>query len=107
MWAAVLAWRSSFRRRAGRPGHARTGTPVKWTRERSESLVSDTHGRDAELDSEMALDEHGKILAIPVNADYGVGAYLAASAPVPACIGSMVYQNVYDFGAMHIHRGIR
>ena len=79
------------------------GRPVKWTGERSESLVSDTHGRDAELDSEMALDEHGKILAIRVNADYGVGAYLAASAPVPACIGSMVYQNVYDFGAMHIH----
>ena len=79
------------------------GRPVKWTGDRSESLVSDTHARDAETDSEMALDENGKILAIRVKADYGVGAYLSASAPVPACIGSMVYQNVYEYGAMHIH----
>ena len=34
--------------------------PVKWTATRSESLVSDTHGRDAECLSEMALDENGK-----------------------------------------------
>jgi len=79
------------------------GRPVKWTGDRSESLVSDTHGRDAECDSEMALDENGKILAIRVKADYGLGAYLSASAPVPACIGSMVYQNVYEYEAMHIH----
>ncbi|NBP74029.1 MAG: xanthine dehydrogenase family protein molybdopterin-binding subunit, partial [Alphaproteobacteria bacterium] len=78
------------------------GRPVKWTADRSESLVSDTHGRDAETDSEMALDESGRILAIRVKADYGVGAYLSASAPVPACIGSMVYQNVYEYDAMHI-----
>ena len=78
------------------------GRPVKWTGDRSESLVSDTHARDAECDSEMALDENGKILAIRVKADYGLGAYLSASAPVPACIGSMVYQNVYEYAAMHI-----
>lgn len=77
--------------------------PVKWTGDRSESLVSDTHGRDAECLSEMALDANGKILAIRVKADYGLGAYLSASAPVPACIGSMVYQNVYEYDAMHIH----
>lgn len=77
--------------------------PVKWTGDRSESLVSDTHGRDAECLSEMALDENGKILAIRVKADYGLGAYLSASAPVPACIGSMVYPNVYAYEAMHIH----
>ena len=79
------------------------GRPVKWTGERAESLVSDTHARDAECDSEMALDKNGKILAIRVLADYGIGAYLSASAPVPACIGSMVYQNVYEYEAMHIH----
>ena len=78
------------------------GRPVKWTGERTESLVSDTHGRDAECLSEMALDANGKILAIRVLADYGLGAYLSSSAPVPACIGSMVYPNVYNFEAMHI-----
>ena len=77
--------------------------PVKWTATRSESLVSDTHGRDAECLSEMALDANGKIIAIRVLADYGLGAYLSSSAPVPACIGSMVYPNVYEYEAMYIH----
>ena len=77
--------------------------PVKWTGERSESLISDTHGRDAECLSEMALDADGRILALRVRGDYGLGAYLSASAPVPACIGSMVYPNVYRFEAMHLH----
>jgi carbon-monoxide dehydrogenase large subunit len=76
--------------------------PVKWTGERTESLVSDTHGRDAECASELALDANGKILGLRVVADYGLGAYLSASAPVPACIGSMVYPNVYNLDAMHI-----
>ena len=77
--------------------------PVKWTADRSESLVSDTHGRDAECLSEMALDGTGRILGLRVRADYGLGAYLSASAPVSACIGAMVYPNVYDYQAMHIH----
>lgn len=89
---ALCAWAAKRLRR-----------PVKWTGDRSESLVSDTHGRDAECLSEMALDANGKILAIRVHADYGVGAYLSHSAPVPACIGSMVYPNVYAYEAMHIH----
>ncbi len=76
--------------------------PVKWTGERTESLVSDTHGRDAECASELALDANGKILGLRVVADYGLGAYLSASAPVPACIGSMVYPNVYNLDTMHI-----
>lgn len=77
--------------------------PVKWTADRSESLVSDTHGRDAECRAEMALAGDGRILALRVAADYGLGAYLSASAPVSACIGALVYPNVYAYEAMHIH----
>ncbi len=76
--------------------------PVKWTADRSESLVSDTHGRDAECRGEMALAEDGRILAVRVAADYGIGAYLSASAPVTACIGALVYPNVYAYDAMHV-----
>ncbi len=76
--------------------------PVRWTADRSEALVSDTHGRDAECAGEMALDEDGRILAIRVAADYGLGAYLSASAPVSACIGALVYPNVYAYEAMHV-----
>jgi aerobic carbon-monoxide dehydrogenase large subunit len=32
------------------------GRPVKWTDERGESFVSDSHGRDHEMTAESALD---------------------------------------------------
>ncbi|MGH7126389.1 MAG: xanthine dehydrogenase family protein molybdopterin-binding subunit, partial [Stellaceae bacterium] len=39
------------------------GRPVKWTDERSESFLSDTHGRDHEVVAELALDAEGHFLA--------------------------------------------
>src|SRR2546423_9302311 len=38
--------------------------PVKWTAERSESFVSDAHGRDHVTAAEMAMDKDGKFLAM-------------------------------------------
>src|SRR6516225_3171914 len=35
------------------------GRPVKWTDDRSGSFVSDSHGRDAEMTAELALDRDG------------------------------------------------
>ena len=47
---------------------ARTlGQPVKWTDERSESFMSDSHGRDHEMLAELALDADGKFLALRVT----------------------------------------
>ena len=43
------------------------GRPVKWTDERSESFLSDTHGRDHEVAAELALDAEGHFLAIRVQ----------------------------------------
>src|SRR5437763_12703350 len=40
------------------------GRPVKWTDERSGSFVSDTHGRDAQMTAELALDRDGNFLAV-------------------------------------------
>ncbi|MDN5873048.1 MAG: xanthine dehydrogenase family protein molybdopterin-binding subunit, partial [Sinobacteraceae bacterium] len=51
--------------------------PVKWTAERSESFMSDTHGRDHISHAEMAMDENGKFLALRVHTDANLGAYLA------------------------------
>ena len=36
------------------------GRPVKWTDDRSGSFLSDTHGRDAEMTAELALDRDGQ-----------------------------------------------
>ncbi len=38
--------------------------PVKWTADRSESFLTDAHGRDHVTHAELALDENGKILAL-------------------------------------------
>ena len=38
--------------------------PVKWVAERSESFLTDAHGRDHVTHAELALDANGKILAL-------------------------------------------
>ncbi len=80
----------------------KTGRPVKWVAERIESIMSDTHGRDCVSEASLALDAHGKFLGLRVTTDYNQGAYLSASAGVPAGLGSMAYTNVYDIPAAHV-----
>jgi carbon-monoxide dehydrogenase large subunit len=40
------------------------GVPVKWTADRSESFLSDAHGRDNVTEASLAVDENGKILGL-------------------------------------------
>ena len=53
------------------------GRPVKWTDERGESFLSDSHGRDHDMEQEMAFDAEGRILALRVTGYGNVGAYLS------------------------------
>src|SRR6266498_1462832 len=53
------------------------GKPVKWTSTRSETFLSDYHGRAAKLIGELALDRDGKFLAIRINWFVNAGAYLS------------------------------
>ena len=53
------------------------GRPVKWTSTRSETFVSDYHGRAAKLTGELALDAEGRFLAIRINWIVNMGAYLS------------------------------
>jgi carbon-monoxide dehydrogenase large subunit len=53
------------------------GRPVKWTSTRSETFLSDYHGRAAKLVGELALDKDGKFLAIRINWFVNAGAYLS------------------------------
>jgi len=55
--------------------------PVKWTDERSGSFVSDTHGRDAEMTAELALDRDGNFLAVRVTGYGNLGATYGAPGP--------------------------
>lgn len=53
------------------------GRPVKWTDERGESFLSDSHGRDHDMEQAIALDTDGKILALRVTGYGNIGAYLS------------------------------
>ena len=58
------------------------GRPVKWTDERSESFLSDNHGRDHQRVAELALDKDGRFLAVRLSGTANAGAYIFP--PMPA-----------------------
>jgi aerobic carbon-monoxide dehydrogenase large subunit len=62
--------------------------PVKWTADRSESYVSDAHGRDHVTTAELALDKDGGFLAMRVKTTANMGAYLSTFA---SCIPTILY----------------
>ncbi len=75
---------------------AKLGRPVKWTSERSESFMSDAHGRDHVSTAEMAIDKDGKFLALRVRTLSNMGAYLSTFAPaVPTYLYATLLAGVY------------
>jgi carbon-monoxide dehydrogenase large subunit len=66
----------------------RVGRPIKWTAERSESFVSDAHGRDHVTRAELAMDKDGRFLAMRVHTTANMGAYLSTFA---SCIPTILY----------------
>ncbi len=59
------------------------GRPVKWTDTRSDSFLSDSHGRDHDMEASLALDADGKFLAVRVTGFGNIGAYLSNSTTIP------------------------
>ncbi len=58
----------------------RVGRPIKWTAERSESFLTDAHGRDHVSTAELAMDAQGNFLALRVHTVANMGAYLSTFA---------------------------
>lgn len=58
--------------------------PVRWTDQRSESFVSDHHGRDMVFEAELALDKRGRFLATRFTGFGNMGAYLSPVGPMMA-----------------------
>ncbi len=65
------------------------GRPVKWTDERSESFLSDSHGRDHDMDCALALDKDGQFLALRVVGYGNMGAYLSNAIILPATVNTV------------------
>jgi carbon-monoxide dehydrogenase large subunit len=75
---------------------ARVKRPVKWTAERTESFMSDAHGRDHVSRADLALDADGKILGLKVHTQANMGAYLSTFAPcVPTYLYATLLAGVY------------
>jgi carbon-monoxide dehydrogenase large subunit len=80
------------------------GRPVKWSSERGEAFLSDTHGRDNITLGELALDKDHKFLALRTRNVANMGAYLSTFAPfIPTGAGTKVLASVYGFQAIHAH----
>jgi carbon-monoxide dehydrogenase large subunit len=77
--------------------------PVKWRAERSESFVSDAHGRDHVTHVELALDQGGKFLALKVSTIANMGAYLSTFAPcIPTYLYGTLLAGVYTTPAIYV-----
>ena len=80
----------------------RVNRPIKWAAERSESFLSDAHGRDHVTHAEIALDKDGKFLALRVQTTANMGAYLSTFA---SCIPTILYATLlagqYTTPAIH------
>jgi aerobic carbon-monoxide dehydrogenase large subunit len=81
----------------------RVGRPVKWTAERSESFVSDAHGRDHRSVAQLAVDAKGKFIGLRVRTLAAMGAYLSTFAPaVPTYLYGTLLSGPYDIPAIYV-----
>jgi len=76
--------------------------PVKWINSRSESFLSDTHGRGQASRVQLALDSEGKFLALRTETVGGIGAYCWTIGPFTPTGGSARTQGgPYHIPAMY------
>jgi carbon-monoxide dehydrogenase large subunit len=88
---AIVTWAAGKLKRA-----------VKWTAERTESFMSDAHGRDHISTAELALDKDGHFLALRVATLANMGAYLSTFAPcVPTYLYATLLAGVYKTPAIY------
>ncbi|WP_020205868.1 xanthine dehydrogenase family protein molybdopterin-binding subunit [Cupriavidus sp. WS] len=76
--------------------------PIKWTAERSESFLTDAHGRDHVTKAELALDADGRFLAMRVHTVANMGAYLSTfSSSVPTILYATLLAGQYATPAIY------
>ncbi len=82
------------------------GRAVKWTDERSDSFLSDSHGRDHEQTVELALNGAGHFLALRIHGFGNVGAYLSNSTSIPPTM-NLVKNIIGTYRTPLIHVAVR
>ncbi|TXL63768.1 xanthine dehydrogenase family protein molybdopterin-binding subunit [Zeimonas arvi] len=80
----------------------RVGRPIKWTAERSESFLTDAHGRDHVTTAEMAMDAQGQFMGMRVKTIANLGAYLSTFASsVPTILYATLLAGQYRTPAIY------
>ncbi len=76
--------------------------PIKWVADRSESFLTDAHGRDHVTHAELALDKDGKFTGLRVKTLANMGAYLSTFATsVPTYLHATLLAGVYTTPAIY------
>lgn len=79
------------------------GVPVKWTADRSESFLTDAHGRDHVTTAELGMDAEGNFVGLRISTVANLGAYLSTFAPaVPTYLHGTLLQGLYTTPAIHL-----
>ncbi|MEI8701352.1 xanthine dehydrogenase family protein molybdopterin-binding subunit [Mesorhizobium sp. ISC15] len=80
----------------------KTGVPVKWVADRTESFLTDAHGRDHVSTVEMAFDKDNRITGLKVDTIANLGAYMSLfSSCVPTYLYATLLSGQYDIPAIH------
>jgi aerobic carbon-monoxide dehydrogenase large subunit len=80
----------------------KVGRPIKWTGDRSESFLTDAHGRDHVTTAEMAFDKDNKILGLRVKTLANFGAYMSLfSSAVPTYLYATLLSGQYVIPAIY------
>ena len=79
------------------------GRGLRWTCERGEHALTDSHARDLLASAELALDKDGKFLGLRVQAQANYGAYVSMVAPTIATTGlAKVISGLYRIPAIRL-----
>ncbi|HLG47991.1 MAG TPA: xanthine dehydrogenase family protein molybdopterin-binding subunit [Reyranella sp.] len=90
--SALIAWATRKLKRG-----------LRWSADRAEHALSDSHSRDLVASAELALDADGRFLGVRVKAEANFGAYLSMFAPsIPTTGLAKVMSGLYRIPAIHI-----
>jgi len=80
----------------------KTGVPVKWVADRTESFLTDAHGRDHHTKVKMGFDADHRIVGLKVDTIANLGAYMSLfSSATPTYLYATLLSGQYDIPAIY------
>jgi carbon-monoxide dehydrogenase large subunit len=80
----------------------KTGVPVKWVADRTESFLTDAHGRDHVTEVQLAFDADKKMIGLKVDTIANLGAYMSLfSSSVPTYLYATLLSGQYVIPAIY------